>query len=55
VAFGHWSTVGLIDRPTLLSIDTGCVWGRTLTGVRVDGGRRELIQVHCQDGAVTAT
>ncbi|MBL8334149.1 MAG: bis(5'-nucleosyl)-tetraphosphatase (symmetrical), partial [Rubrivivax sp.] len=48
VAFGHWSTLGLIDRPDLLSIDTGCVWGRELTAVRVDGGRRELVQVPCQ-------
>lgn len=48
VAFGHWSTLGLINRPELLAIDTGCVWGGALTAVRVDGGRRDLIQVHCQ-------
>lgn len=47
VAFGHWSTLGLIDRPDLLSIDTGCVWGGALTAVRVDGGRREVQQVRC--------
>lgn len=47
IAFGHWSTLGLIDRPDLLAIDTGCVWGGALTAVRVDGGRRELTQVPC--------
>jgi bis(5'-nucleosyl)-tetraphosphatase (symmetrical) len=47
IAFGHWSTLGLIDRPDLLALDTGCVWGRELTAARVDGGRRELIQVSC--------
>ena len=47
MAFGHWSTLGLIDRADLLSIDTGCVWGGALTAVRVDGGRRDLHQVHC--------
>ena len=47
VAFGHWSTLGLIDRPELLAIDTGCVWGGALTAVRVNGGRREVVQVHC--------
>ncbi len=47
IAFGHWSMLGLIDTPELLSLDTGCVWGGSLTAVRVDGGRRELIQVRC--------
>jgi len=47
IAFGHWSTLGLINRPELLSLDTGCVWGGALTAVRVDGGRREVIQVDC--------
>ncbi len=47
VAFGHWSTAGLINRPGLLALDTGCVWGGALTAARVDGGRRELIQVAC--------
>ncbi len=48
IAFGHWSTLGLIARPDLLAIDTGCVWGGALTAVRVDGGRREVQQVRCQ-------
>lgn len=48
IAFGHWSTLGLIDRPDLLALDTGCVWGGELTAVRIDGGRREVIQVQCE-------
>lgn len=47
LAFGHWSTLGLINRPDLLSLDTGCVWGGRLTAVRVDGGRREVFQIDC--------
>lgn len=47
VAFGHWSTLGLLVRERLLGIDTGCVWGGRLTAVRIDGGRREVIQVDC--------
>jgi bis(5'-nucleosyl)-tetraphosphatase (symmetrical) len=47
IAFGHWSTLGLVDTPTLLAIDTGCVWGGALTAVRIDGGRREVFQVQC--------
>jgi bis(5'-nucleosyl)-tetraphosphatase (symmetrical) len=49
VAFGHWSTLGLINRPQLLSLDTGCVWGGSLTAVRVDGGRRDVLQVRCEE------
>ena len=48
IAFGHWSTLGLINRPDLLALDTGCVWGGALTAARVDGGRRELTQVRCE-------
>jgi bis(5'-nucleosyl)-tetraphosphatase (symmetrical) len=47
VAFGHWSTLGLINRDDLLSLDTGCVWGGQLTAVRVDGATREVIQLDC--------
>jgi len=47
IAFGHWSTLGLLNTPTLLGLDTGCVWGGALSAVRVDGGRRELFQVPC--------
>ncbi len=47
-AFGHWSTLGLVDRPNLLSLDTGCVWGGQLTAARVDGAQREVIQVPCE-------
>ena len=47
MACGHWATLGLINRPDLLALDTGCVWGRQLTAVRVDGGRRDVVQVEC--------
>jgi bis(5'-nucleosyl)-tetraphosphatase (symmetrical) len=51
IAFGHWSTLGLVDRPDLLALDTGCVWGGALTAVRVDGGRRDIVQVRCDAAA----
>lgn len=49
MAFGHWSTLGLINRPNLLALDTGCVWGGALSAVRIDGGRREVVQVQCDE------
>jgi bis(5'-nucleosyl)-tetraphosphatase (symmetrical) len=48
VAIGHWSTLGLVNRPDLLALDTGCVWGGSLSAARVDGGRREVMQVPCE-------
>lgn len=48
VAFGHWSTLGLVERADLLALDTGCVWGGRLSAMRVGGPRRELIQVECE-------
>ncbi|HEY0817340.1 MAG TPA: symmetrical bis(5'-nucleosyl)-tetraphosphatase [Rhizobacter sp.] len=48
IAFGHWSTLGLVNRPDLLALDTGCVWGGQLTAVRLDGDTREVIQVQCE-------
>jgi bis(5'-nucleosyl)-tetraphosphatase (symmetrical) len=49
VAFGHWSTLGWLSRPDLLSTDTGCVWGGCLSAVRIGATPqdRELIQVRC--------
>ncbi len=40
VIFGHWSTLGLIERPRLLGLDTGCVWGGALTARSLDDERR---------------
>jgi len=37
IVCGHWSSLGLVQRPDVLMIDTGCVWGRELTAVRVNG------------------
>lgn len=49
IAFGHWSTLGLITRPDLLALDTGCVWGGQLSAARVEGGRMlEIIQLPCE-------
>lgn len=48
VAFGHWSTLGLLNQPMLLGLDTGCIWGGQLTAARVDGARRDIIQVDCE-------
>ena len=55
IAFGHWSTLGLVNRPDLLGLDTGCVWGGALSVARVDGGRREVVQRACTSQAQPGT
>jgi bis(5'-nucleosyl)-tetraphosphatase (symmetrical) len=46
VVFGHWSAIGLIVKPELIGIDTGCVWNRELTAVRL-ARRTRIVQVEC--------
>lgn len=49
IAFGHWSTLGYLRRPDLISLDTGCVWGGCLSALRLSPqGDHELIQVECE-------
>ena len=45
VIFGHWSALDLKVGDNLLGLDTGCVWGGTLTAVRLED--RRLFQVPC--------
>jgi bis(5'-nucleosyl)-tetraphosphatase (symmetrical) len=39
VIFGHWSALGLVQRPGILGLDTGCVWGGSLTAQDLDSDR----------------
>jgi bis(5'-nucleosyl)-tetraphosphatase (symmetrical) len=47
VVFGHWSALGLLLRPKLIGVDSGCVWGGKLSAVRLD--TRQVIQVACPE------
>jgi bis(5'-nucleosyl)-tetraphosphatase (symmetrical) len=49
VAFGHWSTLGAVQRGGVLPLDTGCVWGGCLTAARILSapGEVERIAVQC--------
>jgi bis(5'-nucleosyl)-tetraphosphatase (symmetrical) len=51
VAFGHWSTLGWLNRPDVLALDGGCVWGGCLNALRLDdsgAAQHELIHVDCE-------
>ena len=45
VIIGHWSTLGLIDRPDLIALDTGCLWGGQLSAMRLPD--RRVFAVAC--------
>ena len=32
---GHWSSLGYFENKNLISIDTGCAWGRELTAIKL--------------------
>jgi len=46
VVCGHWSTLGYLRRKDLIALDTGCVWGGSLTAVNLDADD-EPVQLAC--------
>jgi bis(5'-nucleosyl)-tetraphosphatase (symmetrical) len=52
IVCGHWSALGLKLRPDLLALDSGCVWGGSLSAVRLGDG--SLFQVRCDQCQVPA-
>jgi bis(5'-nucleosyl)-tetraphosphatase (symmetrical) len=45
VVFGHWSRRGLVIGRRVRGLDTGCVWGRSLTAWIAESD--EIVQVSC--------
>jgi bis(5'-nucleosyl)-tetraphosphatase (symmetrical) len=43
ILFGHWAALGHRMRDHVIALDSGCVWGNTLTAVRLED--REVFQV----------
>jgi len=46
VIFGHWSALGLVQREGVVGLDSGCVWGGSLTAFDLDC-ERAPISVPC--------
>ena len=44
---GHWSALALHVRHNLITLDTGCTWGGSLTAVRLED--RKIFQVPCAE------
>jgi bis(5'-nucleosyl)-tetraphosphatase (symmetrical) len=45
IVCGHWSALGFRMREDLIALDSGCVWGRSLTAVRLED--RAVFEVRC--------
>ena len=46
MVFGHWSQLGLRLDPHVTCLDSGCVWGGSLSALRLED--RALYQVRCR-------
>ncbi len=51
VLFGHWSTLGYLAGENVWSLDTGCVWGRQLTALRIDVDPPRPRHLDCKDSS----
>ena len=36
LVFGHWAALGYYRAPGIYALDSGCVWGKRLTAIRLD-------------------
>ncbi len=45
VVCGHWSALGVRREANLLALDSGCLWGGSLTAVRLED--RRMFQLDC--------
>jgi bis(5'-nucleosyl)-tetraphosphatase (symmetrical) len=49
IIFGHWSTLGFYHDKNVLGLDTGCLWGGTLTMARIDRAEVEIVSLECEE------
>ena len=51
IVFGHWATLHLVGAGAhehgVIGLDTGCVWGRELTAMRLEDGAMSRVPGQC--------
>lgn len=50
VVFGHWSALGRYHGDNVIGLDSGCIWGRELTAVRLDTEPPGFFATPCTTG-----
>jgi bis(5'-nucleosyl)-tetraphosphatase (symmetrical) len=48
IYFGHWSSLGTMQRTNLTALDSGCVWGRRLTAIKLLRRSHPRTRVKCR-------
>lgn len=48
IVFGHWSLLGRWQGDGVIGVDTGCLWGRQLTAVRLDSDTPQFTSIPCR-------
>ena len=50
ILFGHWAALeGHTGHESIIGLDTGCVWGRTLTALRLDDARYFTVKARAEN------
>ncbi|PCH84355.1 MAG: diadenosine tetraphosphatase [Piscirickettsiaceae bacterium] len=47
IVFGHWSTLGFHQKNNTTCLDTGCLWGDSLSAMKLDGSE-QVISIPCE-------
>jgi bis(5'-nucleosyl)-tetraphosphatase (symmetrical) len=54
MVFGHWSTLGRYASPTVIGLDSGCLWGGQLTAAQLDRSDPIFFSVSCPQAQAPA-
>ncbi len=46
IIFGHWASLGFLQKDNVICLDSGCVWGRKLSALRLED--RRIFQTGCE-------
>lgn len=51
IIFGHWSSLGLVTEGPVVCLDSGCLWGRSLTALRLEPDPPATFRIECTEFA----